>query len=162
MSDTGVFTVDLATDAEQLRQSMQARPNPDVAKGVLMVLYGCNELQAFAELVRVSEQEQVLLVDLAAALVYLVREDAPESPDSIDPDDSIEADPEALAAARREWGDALGRVRGSTGPGLLYPWPRSAHRLAEAAEYLGELLSPRSLVSLGLVLRPRPAEDARS
>ncbi len=42
MRQNTVYGVDFAADAEQLRQTMQSRPNPDVAKGVLMVLYGCD------------------------------------------------------------------------------------------------------------------------
>lgn len=157
MNGNLAHNVDFAAEAEQLRQSMQARPNPDVAKGVLMVLYGCDGTAAFAELLRVSEQEQVLLSDLAAALAHLVNDDAPGAGalrEELEWDD-IEVDPRAVAAAARVWGPALQRAKAATGAGHLYALPRGAARLAEAAEYLTELLSPRALVSLGMVLRPR-------
>lgn len=158
MSRDGVYSVDFAAEAEQLRQSMQARPSPDVAKGVLMVLYGCDGDTAFAELRRVSEQQQVLLSDLAAALVYLVNTDS-GSVDGIDEQDA-DNDPRAVTAALQEWGPALARVQAATGPNRLYPLPRSTHRLAEAAEYITDLLTPRALVSLGMILRPREQESA--
>ena len=129
MRPNTVYGIDFAADAEQLRQSMQSRPNPDVAKGVLMVLYGCDSTQAFAELLRVSEQERVLLTELAAAVVQLVEHEAVEL-DGIGEDDS-DIDPRALAAAAQAWGPALERARAATTSDHLYTcrvvrtaWPR--------------------------------------
>lgn len=150
-------SVDFAADAEQLRQSMQARPNPDVAKGVLMVLYGCDGTAAFAELLRVSVQAEVLLSDVSAALVYLVNDEATGGPvldDELDWYDA-EVDPRAAAAAVQAWGPVLQRAKAATSADHLYALPRGTRRLAEAAEYLTELLSPRALVSLGEMLRPQ-------
>ncbi|MDQ2723376.1 MAG: ANTAR domain-containing protein [Actinomycetota bacterium] len=158
MRPNTVYGIDFAADAEQLRQSMQSRPSPDVAKGVLMVLYGCDSTQAFAELLRVSEEERVLLTELAAALVHLVEHDAAELDERSDDDSDI--DPPALAAAAQAWGPALERLRTVTTAGHLYGLPRGAHRLAEAAEYITDLLTPRALVSLGMILRPREENSA--
>ncbi len=160
MSQEVVHNLDFAAEAEQLRQSMQARPNPDVAKGVLMVLYGCDGTTAFAELLRVADQAQVLLTDLAAALVYLVNDEpaGPADDTVLDEEvgwDDVEADPRAVAAAVQAWGPALKRAKAATSADHLYALPRGAHRLAEAAEYLTELLTPRTLVSLGMILRPQ-------
>ncbi len=158
MRPNTVYGIDFAADAEQLRQSMQSRPNPDVAKGVLMVLYGCDSTQAFAELLQVSEQERVLLTELAAAVVQLVEHEAVEL-DGISEDDS-DIDPRALAAAAQAWGPALERAKAATTSHHLYTLPRGAHRLAEAAEYITDLLTPRALVSLGMILRPREEHSA--
>lgn len=158
-NDSGVFGIDLAAQAEQLRQSLQSHPNPDVAKGILMVLHGCDEDQAFGELLRVCAQEQVLLPDLADALVHLVGQDA-DALGPVDADGAPDVDARALAVARHAWGPALGRVKVAAGTDLLDALPWAGQRLAEAAEYITELLTPRSLVSLGLVLRPRSRESA--
>ena len=167
MSQGAVHNVDFAAEAEQLRQSMQARPNPDVAKGVLMVLYGCDGATAFAELLRVADQAEVLLTDLAAALVYLVNDQPSDLADATVLGeklgwDDVEVDQRAVAAALHAWGPALQRAKAATSADHLYALPRGAARLAEAAEYLTELLTPRALVSLGMILRPqehRPREQ---
>jgi hypothetical protein len=155
--------VDFAADAEQLRQSMQARPNPDMAKGVLMVLYGSDGASAFAELLRVAEQECVLLTDLAAVLVHLVNTDAAaldraEQRNRGDLDGDANADSRALAVALREWGPALARARAATRADRLSARPRGAQRMTGAAEYITDLLTPRSLVSRVTMLRPREQE----
>ncbi len=64
---------ELRTEAEQLRQTLQAGPTVDVAKGILMALYGYDEQDAFAELRRVSQDHRVGMSELAVALVAQVR-----------------------------------------------------------------------------------------
>ncbi len=44
----------LGVEAEQLRQALQERPGIDVAKGILMALYGYDEQGAFTALRRVG------------------------------------------------------------------------------------------------------------
>jgi hypothetical protein len=62
----------LSVEAEQLRQALQDRPSVDVAKGILMGLYGYDEQGAFTALHRVSQHHGVGLSDLAVALVEVV------------------------------------------------------------------------------------------
>jgi len=59
----------LGVEAEQLRQALQERPSIDVAKGILMALYGYDEQGAFTALRRVSVHHGVALPDVAVALV---------------------------------------------------------------------------------------------
>ncbi len=55
----------LGVEAEQLRQALQERPGIDVAKGILMALYGYDEQGAFTALRRVSAHHGVALPDVA-------------------------------------------------------------------------------------------------
>ncbi len=57
----------LGVEAEQLRQALQERPSIDVAKGILMALYGYDEQGAFTALRRVSAHHGVALPDVAVA-----------------------------------------------------------------------------------------------
>ncbi len=66
------LSLKLRAEAEQLRQALQARPTVDVAKGMLMALYGYDEQDAFAELRRVSPAHRVGMAELAVALVAQV------------------------------------------------------------------------------------------
>jgi len=81
-------------EAEQLRQALQERPSIDVAKGILMALYGYDEQGAFTALRRVSVYHGVALPDVAVALVDVV------CPDT---DGDYEVDPAAAAVARQHW-----------------------------------------------------------
>ena len=87
------FGVELGAEGEKLRQALQARPTTDVAKGVLMALYGYDEGRAFAELEEVSREHGVALPDLSAALVDLICNG-----------DDPEVDERAAEVARGQWG----------------------------------------------------------
>jgi len=82
----------LGVEAEQLRQALQERPSIDVAKGILMALYGYDEQRAFTALRRVSVHHGVALPEVA--LVDVVCPDA---------DGDYEVDPVAAAVARQHW-----------------------------------------------------------
>jgi len=84
----------LGVEAEQLRQALQERPSVDVAKGILMALYGYDERGAFTALHRVSQHHGVGLPDLAVALV-----------DVVCPADTgdYEVTPAAAAVVRQHW-----------------------------------------------------------
>lgn len=157
---------DLALEAEHLRHSMQERPSSDVATGALMVLSGHDEVAAFSELQRVAEREDLLLPDLAAALVRLVgRAVTTHGPGAAgaelsEPSETVTADdPRAHEVALQTWGPRLpshvespAPPRPGTGP--LWALPVGASRLVGAAEHTVGLLSPRSLVSLSGTLLP--------
>jgi len=85
----------LGVEAEQLRQALQERPSIDVAKGILMALYGYDEQGAFTALRRVSAHRGVALPEVAVALVDVV------CPDT---DGDYEVDPVAAAVVRQHWG----------------------------------------------------------
>ncbi len=86
----------LGVEAEQLRQALQERPSIDVAKGILMALYGYDEQGAFTALRRVSQHHGVGLSDLAVALVELV---CPADTGDYEATPS----PAAAAAVRQHW-----------------------------------------------------------
>lgn len=91
---------DLAAEAEALRQAMSERPSVDVAKGVLMALYGYDEARAFTELREVADREGVVLADLAVAVVELASgHGADTSPGRLSA--------RAMEVADREWGSAV-------------------------------------------------------
>ncbi|WP_127784255.1 ANTAR domain-containing protein [Rhodococcus sp. X156] len=160
---------DLALEAEHLRHSMRDRPSSDVATGALMVLDGRDELAAFAELQRVAEQENLLLPDLAAALVRLVGRtvtvDGPSVPGAelSEPSETVSRDdPRAHEVALQTWGSRLSGVPATApaptavrlGTRPLRALPVGASRLVGAAEHTVGLLSPRALVTLSGTLLP--------
>ncbi len=65
-ADNHQFGVQLSTEGEKLRRTLQSRPSVDVATGILMATYSYTDHQAFAELRRVSLEHRIPLPDLAA------------------------------------------------------------------------------------------------
>lgn len=60
-------------EVEQLREALTSRATIDQAKGILMGRGGVSAEQAFAELVRLSNESNVRLAEVASALVYQVQ-----------------------------------------------------------------------------------------
>jgi len=60
-------------EAEQLREALTSRATIDQAKGVLMGRHGVAADAAFAELVRLSNDSNVRLAEVASAIVYQVQ-----------------------------------------------------------------------------------------
>jgi GAF domain-containing protein len=60
---------DAVTDASQLQQALQSRVEISQAQGILMAQYHCSREEAFAALVRLSQQQGVKLQQAARALV---------------------------------------------------------------------------------------------
>ncbi|WP_127783853.1 ANTAR domain-containing protein [Rhodococcus sp. X156] len=90
---------ELQIEAENLRQLLQERPSVDMAVGMLMSLFGYDRDQALAALRDVSQRHQVRQSRLAVALVRMVCNPNPLSPDH--PHD------EAAMVVRLNWGEAL-------------------------------------------------------
>jgi two-component system, response regulator / RNA-binding antiterminator len=57
-------------EVEQLREALTSRATIDQAKGILMAQHGCSPEEAFGMLVRLSNDTNVRLADVASALVY--------------------------------------------------------------------------------------------
>jgi hypothetical protein len=62
--------VAVATEATQLREAMRTRPTIEQAKGILMADRKCSADEAFTLLRRLSNETNVRLADVAAAVVY--------------------------------------------------------------------------------------------
>ncbi|GAA1479158.1 hypothetical protein GCM10009623_36040 [Nocardioides aestuarii] len=60
-------------EAEQLREALTSRATIDQAKGILMGRHGVTAEAAFAELVRLSNDSNVRLAEVASALIYQVQ-----------------------------------------------------------------------------------------
>ena len=60
----------LAREVTHLRRAMQTRPMIEQAKGILMAQRHCDEKAAFAALRKMSQDNNVPLADVAAAIVY--------------------------------------------------------------------------------------------
>jgi len=60
----------MAAEASQLRHAMRTRPTIEQAKGILMADRKCTADEAFALLRRLSNETNVRLADVAAAVVY--------------------------------------------------------------------------------------------
>ena len=69
----------LAEEVSQLREAMTTRATIEQAKGMLMASRRCGPEEAFEVLRRMSQDTNVRLVDVAAALIYQLRGAAPES-----------------------------------------------------------------------------------
>jgi len=82
-ADNHQFGVQLSTEGEKLRRTLQSRPSVDVATGILMATYSYTDHQAFAELRRVSLEHRIPLPDLAAALVGLHTDASTGRPDPL-------------------------------------------------------------------------------
>lgn len=77
----------LAREADQLREALTSRATIDQAKGIVMAQRGLGPDEAWAWLVKVSNDTNVRVADVAAALVYQVRRPATE------PDRAADAGP---------------------------------------------------------------------
>lgn len=62
-----------AAEVEQLGEALESRATIDQAKGILMAQQGCGPEEAFRMLVKLSNDTNVRLADVAGALVYQVR-----------------------------------------------------------------------------------------
>lgn len=62
----------LAREADQLREALTSRATIDQAKGIVMAQRGCNADEAWRWLVKLSNDSNVRVADVAAALVYQV------------------------------------------------------------------------------------------
>lgn len=60
-------------EASQLREALTSRSTIDQAKGILMAQHGIDPDTAFQMLVRLSNDTNVRLVDVARAMIYQVR-----------------------------------------------------------------------------------------
>ena len=60
----------LTREVTQLRRAMKTRPMIEQAKGILMAQRRCDEKAAFAALRKMSQDNNVPLADVAAAIVY--------------------------------------------------------------------------------------------
>lgn len=69
----------LAEEVSQLREAMTTRATIEQAKGMLMAARRCGPEEAFEVLRRMSQDTNVRLVDVAAALIYQLRGATPES-----------------------------------------------------------------------------------
>lgn len=72
-----------AAEASQLREALTSRSAIDQAKGILMAQHGVAPDAAFQMLVRLSNDTNVRLVDVARAMVYQVQN--PSQTTSLDP-----------------------------------------------------------------------------
>jgi AmiR/NasT family two-component response regulator len=66
-------------EREQLREALTSRATIDQAKGILMAEHHCSPDEAFALLVRLSNDTNVRLADVASALVYQTARDGSSS-----------------------------------------------------------------------------------
>ena len=60
----------MAEEIDQLREALASRATIDQAKGILIARYGCDPDEAFRRLVKMSNDSNVRVVDVAGALVY--------------------------------------------------------------------------------------------
>ena len=60
----------LHQENDQLRSALTSRATIDQAKGILMAEHGCTPEEAFCRLVKMSQDTNVPLRDVAKALVY--------------------------------------------------------------------------------------------
>jgi hypothetical protein len=91
--------MDLAEEAGQLREAMVSRAPIEQAKGMLMLMRGYSADAAWAELRRVSSEENVKVRHLAVALVAVARGRHAADGEPV---------PEAtLAVVRRRWAGAV-------------------------------------------------------
>jgi hypothetical protein len=67
----------MAEEIEQLREALSSRAVIDQAKGIVMVQARCNAEDAFRRLVKMSNDSNVRVAEVAAALVYQVQRAAP-------------------------------------------------------------------------------------
>jgi hypothetical protein len=63
----------MAEEIEQLREALSSRAVIDQAKGILMARAGCDADDAFRRLVKMSNDSNVRVVEVASALVYHVQ-----------------------------------------------------------------------------------------
>ncbi len=68
------------TELAGLRRALETRPTIDLAKGMVMQRYGCTDVAAFGLLRRFSQEHNVKIRDLAAAIVARVDEADSEAP----------------------------------------------------------------------------------
>lgn len=66
----------LHRENDQLRRALTSRATIDQAKGILMAEHGCSPEDAFGRLVKMSQDANVPLRDVARALVYEVTDQA--------------------------------------------------------------------------------------
>ncbi|WP_323960144.1 ANTAR domain-containing protein [Arthrobacter sp. JZ12] len=64
---------DLAQEVAQLREALSSRATIEQAKGMLMLSRGCSADEAFSLLRQLSQDTNVRLIDVAAALIYQLR-----------------------------------------------------------------------------------------
>jgi hypothetical protein len=102
--------MDLAEEAGQLREAMQSRAPIEQAKGILMARRGVDSETAWAELKRSSQEENIKLRDLAAALVRLT------GGPSVPPSSGSPLSLAAASAAKRRWAPALRASRPRSAP----------------------------------------------
>ncbi|NYD40923.1 ANTAR domain-containing protein [Nocardioides panaciterrulae] len=60
----------MAEEIDQLREALTSRAVIDQAKGIVMARHGCDADEAFSRLVRMSNDSNVRVVEVARALVY--------------------------------------------------------------------------------------------
>ena len=60
----------LHRENDQLRSALTSRATIDQAKGILMAEHGCSPEEAFSRLVKMSQDTNVRLRDVARAIVY--------------------------------------------------------------------------------------------
>jgi two-component system, response regulator / RNA-binding antiterminator len=77
----------LAREADQLREALTSRATIDQAKGIVMAQRGCTADEAWQWLVRLSNETNVRVAEVAGALVYQVTRQASE------PDRAVGAGP---------------------------------------------------------------------
>lgn len=78
--DDAADAVELEAEVAGLRRALETRPTIDLAKGMVMQRYSCNSVAAFALLRRVSQEHNVKIRHLAAAIVARIDEDGVEPP----------------------------------------------------------------------------------
>ncbi len=70
----GVDVAALVAEMEGLQRALRTRPLIDLAKGMVMQRFGCDDAAAFGLLRRLSQEHNVKIRDLAAAIVARVDE----------------------------------------------------------------------------------------
>lgn len=76
LTDAIAYFNDLAEEVVNLKQALVSRATIDQAKGILMATHGCTADDAFQMLRQLSNDTNVRLADLAAALVLETRKPA--------------------------------------------------------------------------------------
>ncbi|MFC4784164.1 ANTAR domain-containing protein [Nocardioides sp. MAHUQ-72] len=69
----------MAEEIEQLREALSSRATIDQAKGIVMAQVGCSADEAWRRLVKMSNDTNVRVADVAAAVVYRVARSGEES-----------------------------------------------------------------------------------
>ncbi|MCG6494238.1 SpoIIE family protein phosphatase [Kitasatospora sp. A2-31] len=142
----------LREEAVGLRRAMRTRGVIEQAKGMLAERLGCSPDEAFGHLVRLSQDSNRRLADIAAGLVGLA---APIT-DATDDDDAPLVEPPAepgLTAAGPPVPAPPGAARLTPVPGLAarYHLAASALAAADTPEELARLLHEVALAPLGTV-----------